>query len=104
MSVLRLRNHAVIGLELALAWEDGVEDYLPLEMLRRACPCALCQGEPDAMGRVVKPPTEYGPKSFELVRLEVVGGYAIRPHWADGHQTGLFSYDYLRKLGEAVRG
>lgn len=103
MTPLQLSHHAVIGLELALAWADGVEHFLPLEMLRRACPCAACQGEPDAMGRVVKPPTSYGEKSFEMVNLETVGGYALRPYWADGHQTGMFSYEYLRQLGEAVK-
>ena len=45
-------NIQIIGQELAIAWNDGEETYLPLEKLRRACPCATCSGEPDAMGRV----------------------------------------------------
>jgi DUF971 family protein len=97
---LILEHAAVIGNELALAFADGLEAYLPLPMLRRACPCAACQGEPDAMGRVQRPKVEYGPKAFELKKFEQVGGYAIQPTWADGHATGIYAYAYLRKLAE----
>ena len=97
---LSLLNAAVIGDELALAFSDGSENYLALPVLRRACPCAACQGEPDAMGRVVRPRVEYGPRSFELLRFETVGGYAIQLFWADGHSSGIHSFDYLRRLAE----
>ena len=82
---LILEQAALIGNELALSFADGLEAYLPLPMLRRACPCALCQGEPDAMGRVIRPKVEHGPKSFELLKFETVGGYALQLFWADGH-------------------
>lgn len=95
-----LDHAAVIGGELALAFNDGVELYLPLDMLRRACPCAACQGEPDALGRVLRPVTQIGPRGFELLKTERVGGYAIQLHWADGHSTGIYSFDYLRRLSE----
>ena len=70
---LVLENAAVIGNELALSFADGLEVYLPLPMLRRACPCAVCQGEPDALGRVVRPKVEHGPRAFDLVKFEPVG-------------------------------
>ena len=92
---------AVIGSELAVAFSDGVEIYLPLDLLRRSCPCASCQGEPDAMGRVSRPDVHIGARGFELLKIEHVGGYAIQPYWADGHSTGIYSYDYLRKLAAA---
>lgn len=95
---LILTQAAVIGDELALSFADGFEAYLPLPMLRRACPCAACQGEPDALGRVQRPHVEHGPRAFELLKFEQVGGYAIQPFWADGHSTGIFSYAYLQKL------
>ncbi|MCX6874230.1 MAG: DUF971 domain-containing protein [Verrucomicrobia bacterium] len=95
---LSLTQAAVIGNELALAFSDGAELYLELPWLRRACPCAVCQGEPDALGRVVRPRVEHGPKAFELVKFEVVGGYALQLHWADGHGSGIFSYSYLFRL------
>ena len=94
----RLQNVIVIGNELALAFEDGEELYLPLDLLRRACPCAACQGEPDALGRVLRPVQQIGPRGFELLKSEVIGGYAIQLFWADGHSTGLYTFDYLRRL------
>lgn len=93
-----LENAAVIGDELALVFDEGRELYLALSMLRRACPCAACQGEPDAMGRVSRPHVDYGPGAFNLLRYEVVGGYGIQFFWADGHSTGIYSYDYLFRL------
>jgi DUF971 family protein len=97
---LILENATVIGNELALSFADGLEVYLTLPMLRRACPCAACQGEPDAMGRVLRPMVEYGPKAFDLQNFETVGGYAIQLVWGDGHSSGIFSYSYLQRLGE----
>lgn len=89
---------ASIGDELAFAWNDGLESYVKHEVLRRACPCANCQGEPDALGRVVRPPVSYNERSFTLTRFENIGGYAFQFYWADGHSTGIYSYEYLRKL------
>ena len=45
-----------IGNELAVKWDDGTEDFILLEKLRRACPCAGCKGETDIMGNVYKIP------------------------------------------------
>lgn len=95
---LRIRNLQVVGRELAIAWSDGHETYLPLETLRRACPCAVCNGEPDVLGRGEKPEPKLVPASFELVSHEMVGGYGWCPAWADGHSTGIYSLAYLRKL------
>ena len=96
---ISLVNTAVVGGELALAWNDGEESYLLMELLRRSCPCAACQGEPDALGRVVRPEVNLQERSFELSRFEIVGGYALQLFWADGHNSGIYSYAYLRKLG-----
>ena len=84
--------------ELALAWDDGRETYLDFEKLRRACPCASCQGEPDALGKVIVPQVQYGPRAFELISWESIGGYALQLRWGDGHNTGLYSFAYLRSL------
>ena len=90
-----------IGDQLAIKWDDGTESFLSLETMRRHCPCASCHGETDIMGNVYKgPEKQLGPEAFQLVRIASVGGYAISPYWADGHSTGLYSYDYLRKLGQ----
>jgi DUF971 family protein len=88
-----------IGGELAIKWPDGTESYIPLEKLRRACPCAGCKGETDVLGNLHKNPGQkLTAADFELVRIATVGGYAIQPVWADGHATGIFSFDYLRQL------
>lgn len=87
--------------ELAIKWPDGREDFIALEKLRRACPCAGCKGERDVMGNIYKgPDLPLTPKSFELRGLNVVGTYAVQPVWGDGHATGLYSFDYLRRITE----
>ena len=95
---LVLESAVLIGNELALAFDGGFEAYLDLALLRRACPCAVCQGEPDAMGRVVRPLHEHGPLAFQLQKFETVGGYALQLFWGDGHSSGIYGYAYLQKL------
>jgi DUF971 family protein len=88
----------VIGSELAISWNDGAESFIPLEKLRRACPCASCRGEPDVLGRGENPRVSYGPHSFDLRAFKFVGGYAFQPTWNDGHETGLYPFAFLRDL------
>ena len=95
---LKIIAVAPFGSELALSWSDGVEQFLALEMLRRACPCAVCCGEPDVMGRGDAPARNYKSGSFVLKGYECVGGYGLKLSWADGHSTGIFSYTLLRSL------
>lgn len=88
-----------VGHELAIKWDDGTESYVSLETLRRHCPCAGCKGETDIMGNLYKNPEQaLAPSAFRVVRLAMVGGYAVQPLWEDGHGTGLYSFDYLRSL------
>ena len=94
-------NIQLIGNELAIQWNDGQETFVPLELLRRACPCASCGGEPDVLGRVVRPEVRCNLESFELRGWHLVGGYALQPTWSDGHGTGIYSYPYLRRLAQA---
>src|SRR2546421_10881593 len=91
-----------IGEELAIRWDDGSESFIRLEKLRRYCPCAGCKGERDILGNVYKNPARpLSPAAFRMMRLDRVGGYAVQPIWADGHTTGLFSFDYLKQVSEA---
>jgi DUF971 family protein len=88
----------IIGGEVAIAWDDGTESFLPFEKLRAASPSASNRGEQDIFGN------QYGgdgPKKFpgvQVIGWERVGNYAIRFDFSDGHNTGLYSYDYLRAL------
>src|SRR5204862_3987621 len=91
-----------IGNELAIQWNDGAESYRDLQFLRRACPCAACGGEPDVLGNIMRPNVSYSENSFELAGFDVVGGYAIQPRWRDGHGTGIYSFQYLRRISQPV--
>ena len=97
------KNIQQIGNELAIRWNDGTESYFDLQLLRQACPCAACGGEPDVLGNIMRPNVTYSPDSFELVGFEIVGGYAVQPRWRDGHATGIYSFTYLRRLGQASK-
>jgi len=102
---MRLLDMQAIGAELALKWDDGGESFIPLEALRRACPCAGCKGEVDALGQLHQgPEIALTAASFRLARLSPVGGYAIQPTWTDGHNSGLYPFAYLKRLGEAGPG
>lgn len=93
-------NIQLIGTEVAIVWDDGVETYYPMSELRAASPSAQNIGERDILGN------QYGgdgPKHFPGVTVhgwEIVGNYAIRFDFSDGHRTGLYSYDFLRQLAE----
>ena len=95
-------NVQQIGNELAISWNDGVESYFNLQFLRRACPCAACGGEPDVLGNIIRPSVSYSDNSFELAGFQIVGGYAIQPTWGDGHNTGIYSFQYLRRIAQPL--
>jgi len=95
-------NIEQIGNELAIQWNDGTESFLDLQFLRRACPCAACGGEPDVLGNIMRPNVSYSDNSFDLAGFQIVGGYAIQPSWADGHSTGIYSFQYLRRISQPV--
>jgi len=101
-ATMRPLDIQLIGTELAIKWPDGEENFISLETLRRACPCAGCKGEVDILGNLYKNPEKpFAPDSFVLVKISSVGGYAIQPVWADGHNSGIFSFDYLRRMAAA---
>jgi len=88
-----------IGEELAVKWDDGQESFISLANLRRACPCAGCKGEADIMGNLHKgPEMPLTPAAFQLRQIVRIGTYAFQPIWGDGHNTGIYSFDYVRRL------
>jgi DUF971 family protein len=90
----------VIGKELAIVWDDGREDYLSFEKLRRECPCAMCRGERDLLGNVYRGPQRpLTERSFQLLSHRTVGSYAVQITWGDGHNDGIYSYELLRRIG-----
>lgn len=95
------RTIDLIGTELAIIWEDGTESYISSECLRAHSPSASVSGEKDIFG------TQYGGESgkdYSEIAVEswtAIGNYALRFQFSDGHNTGIYSYDLLKKLGDA---
>lgn len=83
--------------QLEITWSDGHESRYGYEFLRWACPCAACAGEMGVAGRLADV-MELRPEETELRQLELVGTYAIRPTWANGHDSGIYSFDHLHRL------
>jgi DUF971 family protein len=79
---------------LSVKWKDGSTSEIPWTQLRAACPCAECanlHGDADPLRLKLAPNTH-------LVSVAYVGNYAVQPRWGDGHNTGLFTWNYLREL------
>jgi DUF971 family protein len=81
--------------ELELWWSDGARRLYPHEILRGYCPCAGCQGHSGSI-RFVPGGNQ------ELRAIDQVGNYALSLTWGDGHSSGIYSFAYLRALGELL--
>jgi DUF971 family protein len=82
---------------LELAWEDDRVDLLPYQYIRAECPCATCQDE--WTGERILDPSSIRP-DLKLEGMEAIGTYAVRLVWNDGHSSGLYSWERLRRLGD----
>jgi DUF971 family protein len=80
---------------LEIAFNDGLTFRLPYEYLRVYSPSAEVRGH--GPGQEV---LQVGKRAIAIKEIEPVGRYAIRPTFSDGHDTGIFSWDYLYDLGE----
>lgn len=78
-----------------LVWKNGETSQLGARALRLACPCAQCVEE--WTGRRVLDPASV-PESITILAVDVVGRYAFCFRFADGHETGIFSFEYLWQL------
>ncbi len=86
---------------LILEWSDNHRSVYPFSTLRKACPCALCKGEKmpfdtDPLALPAFP--NFSAQAFEAKDLFKVGHYALGFRWGDGHETGIYTWDYLRKM------
>lgn len=76
-----------------ITWGDGARCVYPNTLLRGFCPCAHCQGHGGTI--------EFVPGgNSDLRGLETVGFYALKLVWGDGHETGLYTFEYLRGLSK----
>ena len=79
---------------LQVSFSDGADFRIPFELMRVYSPSAEVQGH--GPGQEV---LQSGKRAVELTGLEPVGNYAVQPAFSDGHDTGIFSWDYLYFLG-----
>ncbi|HVF88145.1 MAG TPA: DUF971 domain-containing protein [Pyrinomonadaceae bacterium] len=84
-----------------ITWADEKVCRYTAPALRRACPCAQCVNEWTGQ-RVLKP--ESVSDELTAVNVEIVGRYALNFRWSDGHETGIYSFRYLRDLCEQQDG
>lgn len=86
---------------LEITWDDGLVCTYPLSHLREACPCVECRGGHERMGREFDPADILSltpARSYAIQTIELVGNYALQPVWDDGHSTGLYTWDFLRRI------
>ena len=81
--------------EVTIEWSDGSEDRFHAAALRRSCPCAGCVDEWTG-----KKTLDGGsiPDDLSFDHISIVGRYALNFHFSDGHETGIFSFAYLKGL------
>jgi DUF971 family protein len=91
-------KHVDISLSqgMTIMWTDGHESHYPLEHLRANCPCATCR-ESKPAAAPANPFPMFKPAA-RLTNAESVGRYAVRLLWADGHSSGIYSFEHLRDI------
>ena len=92
----------IMDSNVAIKWNDDSESFIPTAELREKCPCANCSGESDVFGNVYKGSddslNDKGQKHIINTYINI-GHYAIRIIWGDGHNAGIYSFNFLKSLG-----
>ncbi len=101
----KVRVKKTEGTGVEIDWRDGHKSSWNFRWLRDACPCATCHEERDKAGRapgVRKPKAQVLMAMYEdpprPVEVTPVGKYALKFKWNDGHEAGIYSWDYLRRV------
>jgi ATP-binding protein involved in chromosome partitioning len=81
--------------DVKIRWQDGHESVYLARELRLACPCAGCVDEMTGQVRVIA--TSIAQNVYP-VKIDLIGRYAISIQWSDGHNTGIYTFEHLRKL------
>lgn len=100
-----IKVHKTSGTTMEIGWKDGHQSTYTFTYLRDACPCAMCNEEREKAHRQPdQPSASVGASPLQMFKpaprpteVAQVGNYAIRFTWNDGHQHGIFSWDYLRE-------
>lgn len=85
-----------------IEWSDGHRSVYSNKALREACPCVVCSGvaSRSTSGSLPLPVVPDVAEDVRAIKCRMVGLYAVAFTWSDGHDAGIYSYDYLRKLCE----
>jgi len=85
--------------KLSITWNDDTLSSISLKYLRDECPCAGCKGE-TILFKTFRPPkpVSVSPEMYKIKSIDTVGDYAIQIIWKDGHNTGIYSWEYLKIL------
>ncbi|MGE5812217.1 MAG: gamma-butyrobetaine hydroxylase-like domain-containing protein [Ignavibacteria bacterium] len=87
--------------KLFIKWNDDSESLIKLETLRKLCPCATCVTERERQSKTYIP--ILNKNQIEISGINQVGSYAVSITWKDGHNTGIYEFSYLKKLGEDLK-
>ena len=90
---------------LKITWNDGAEHTLSVRTLRDACPCASCREKRNSAGPAELLPvlTVQETQPLRVQGMRPVGNYAYAIAFSDGHDTGIFTLEFLRQLGEGTQ-
>ena len=83
---------------LLIVWDDGNESLLELRELRKRCPCATCLAERDKQSKMYIP--LFAENQVTVKSIIQVGNYAVQITWNDGHNTGIYEYNFLKRFSE----
>jgi len=99
LQLIQFKRNENSEISYHLKFSDGVEFDITAKELRDNCPCASCKGE-EVLLRKYEPVNKHpiGEEGYMLEKAEPVGTYALKFIWKDGHDTGIYSWEYLRKL------
>ena len=81
--------------ELVITWAEDHQGTYPARYVRLRCRCAMCQEE--MTGRPILDPATV-PEDLGTTGIRLVGSYAIRVDWTDGHDTGIYTFEYLLQI------
>jgi DUF971 family protein len=102
---LKVRVKKSEGTGVEIDWRDGHSSAWDFRWLRDACPCATCNSERESEGRTIGEPKPKSPDPLALYQapprpdqVTPIGNYAINIKWNDGHNSGIYSWAYLRAV------
>lgn len=84
--------------KLLIIWDDKNESVLELRELRKRCPCATCLAERDKQSKMYIP--LFAENQVTVKSINQVGNYALQITWNDGHNTGIYEYNFLKNFSE----